>query len=94
MDHGMVDVFAYQEALLVMAVFGVAVLAMIWAGFRRWLQYKEKMARLIADETAARAAQFGAYMERVEARLEAVERADRGAQPIAQVGGPDDHSSA
>jgi hypothetical protein len=86
----MVDVFAYQEALLVMAVFGIAVLAMIWAGFRRWLQYKEKVAQLIAEQTDERAAQFGAYMERVEARLKAIERADRGAQPVTQAGGPSD----
>ena len=44
MNHGIVDVFAYQEALLIEAVFAVALLVMIWAGFRRWLQYKERMA--------------------------------------------------
>ena len=74
MNHGIVDVFAYQEALLVMTIFGIAVLAMIWLGFRRWLQYKEKMGRLIADRTAERAAQYGAQMERVEARLDTIEQ--------------------
>src|SRR4051812_42952983 len=74
MGHGIVDVFAFQEALLIEAVFGVAILAMIWTGFRRWLQYKEKIGRLIAEQTAERAAQYGAGMERVEARLEAVEQ--------------------
>jgi hypothetical protein len=73
-DHGIVDVFAFQEALLMEAFFGIAFLAMIWVGFRRWLQYKEKMGRLIAEQTAERAAQYGAHMERVEARLEVVER--------------------
>ena len=70
MDHPIVDVFAFQEALLVEAVLAIALLAMIWAGFRRWLQYKERMGRLIAE----RAAEGDARMERVEARLKAVEQ--------------------
>jgi hypothetical protein len=73
-DHGVVEVFAYQETLLIMAVFGIAILAMVWVGFRRWLQYKEKTGRLIAEQTAERAAQYGAHMEHVEERLKAVER--------------------
>lgn len=74
MDHGIVDVFAFQEALLIEAIFAIAVLAMIWAGFRRWLQHKEKVDRLIAEQAAARAAQYGAHMERVEARLDAIDQ--------------------
>jgi hypothetical protein len=87
-NHGIVDVFAFQEALLMEAVFGIALLAMIWVGFRRWLQHKEKMGRLIAEQTAERAAQYGAHMERVEARLKQVEQivSDRGAQTTAQIG--------
>lgn len=69
-----VDVFAFQEALLIEAVFGIVILAMLWVGFRRWLQHKEKMGRLIADQTAERAAQNAAQMERVEERLKAVEQ--------------------
>ena len=84
MSHGIVDVFAYQEALLIEAVFGIALLAMIWVGFRRWLQHKEKMGHLIAEQTAERAAQVGAHMERFEARLKAVEQSatDGGAAQI------------
>lgn len=74
MSHGIVDVFAFQEALLMEAVFGIALLAMTWMGFRRWLQYKEKIGRLIAEQTAERTAQYGAQMERVEARLKSVEQ--------------------
>jgi hypothetical protein len=87
MNHGIVDVFAFQEALLVEAIFGIALLAMIWVGFRRWLQHKEKMGRLIAEQTAERAAQNGAQMERVEARLKAVEQivCDGGAHTPAQI---------
>jgi hypothetical protein len=79
-DHGMVDVFAYQEALVIEAIFGVALLAMIWVGFRRWLQHKEKMGRLISE-------QYGAHMERVEARLKVVEQivTDGSVQTAAQI---------
>jgi hypothetical protein len=73
-NHGVVDVFAFQEALLMEAAFGVALLTMIWLGFRRWLQHKKKMGQLIADQTAERAAQNGAQMERVGARLKTVEQ--------------------
>jgi hypothetical protein len=71
--HGIVDVFAFQEALLIEAVLGIALLTMIWVGFRRWLQHKEKMGRLIAEQVAERATQQGAQMERVEERLKAIE---------------------
>jgi hypothetical protein len=86
-NHGIVDVFAFQEALLMEAVFGLALLAMIWVGFRRWLQYKGKMGRLIAEQTAQRAAENRAQMERVEARLKAVEQIASGAgvQTAAQI---------
>ena len=82
MNHGIVDVFAFQEVLLMEAIFGIALLAMIWVGFRRWLQYKEKMGQLIAEQTAERAAQYGAHVERVEERLKVVEQivADGGVQ--------------
>ena len=87
MGHGIVDVFAFQEALLVEAVFGIALLAMIWVGFRRWLQHKERIGVLIAQQTAELAAQSGAQMERVEARLKAVEQIaiERGFETQAQV---------
>ncbi len=87
MHHSAVEVFAYQEALLIMAVFGIAILAMAWAGFRRWLHYKERTDRLIAEQTAERSAQYAAQMERVEARLKAVEQivTDGGVQTAAQI---------
>jgi hypothetical protein len=72
--HGFLDVFAFQEALLIEAVFGVALLTMIWVGFRRWLRQKERLGRLVAEQTALLAAQHGAQMERVEARLNAIEQ--------------------
>jgi len=68
--HGLVEVFAYQETLLIMAVFGIAVLAMIWVGFRRWLQSRERAHQLLSEQ----AAQFGALVQRVEARLNEIEQ--------------------
>ena len=90
MNHGIVDVVAFQEALMMEAIFGIALLTMIWVGFRRWLHYKEKMGRLIAEQAAERAAQYGAQMERVEARLKAVEQVvtDGGVQTAAQIDAP------
>ena len=87
MGHGMIDVFAFQEALLIEAVFGIAILAMVWTGFRRWLQHKEKMGQLVAEQTAERAAQYGAHMERIEARLKVVEQivTDGGVALAAQI---------
>ena len=89
-SHGIVDVFAYQEALLIEAAFGIVLLTMIWVGFRRWLQHKDRMGRLIAEQTAERAAQYGANIQSVEARLKAVEQIVTEASPaIAQSSTPD-----
>jgi len=94
-SHGIVDVFAFQEALLIEAVFGIALLTMIWVGFRRWLQHKERMGRPIAEQTAERAGQHGAQMARVEARLDAVEQIviNGGVQPAAQLGAPSEEAA-
>lgn len=96
MHPGAIEVVAYQETLLLMAVFGVVVLAMIWAGFHRWLQHKDRMGRLAAEQTAA---QSSAQMERVEARLKAIEGllSEGGVQTIAQIeapAGPSDNTIA
>jgi len=73
-DHPIVSLFAYQEALLIEAVFGVTLLVMAWVGFRRWLQHKERLGQLIAEQTAECAAQHGAQIKRVEARLKSIEQ--------------------
>ena len=89
MGHGMVEVAAFQEALLIEAVFGIALLAMIWAGFRRWIHHKEQMGRLSAEESAERAAEYRAHIERVEAQLKVLEQmvGARAAPAIAPVDG-------
>ena len=55
--------------------------------FNRWLQHKEKMGQLIADQTAEKAAQYASHVERIEARLRVVEEivTDGGAQTAAQI---------
>jgi len=61
---------------------GIAVSA-----FQRWLQHKEKMSVLIANQTAEKAAQYASHVERIEARLRVVEQivTDGGAQTAAQI---------
>lgn len=87
MKHGFVEVFAYQETLLIMAVFGIAILAMVWVGFRRWLQSKEKIDRLLGEQAAEQTAQFGAHFKHVEARLNAIEQivSDAGMRTVPQI---------
>ena len=74
MHHGAVEVVAYQETLMIMAAFGVAILAIVWAGFRRWLRHKERIDLLLVEHGAQRSAKSDAQMNRVEARLDAIER--------------------
>jgi hypothetical protein len=82
-----IDVFAFQEALLAELILAIAVIALAYRGFGRWLQHKERMGQHIAEQTAERAAQYGAHIERVEARLKAVEQivSDDGAQTAGQI---------
>ena len=87
MNHGIVDVFAFQEALLIEAVFAVVLLTMAWIGFRRWLQHKERIGRLIAEQTAERDARYVASMESIEERLKAIEQVvtTGRVQPVAEI---------
>ena len=57
------------------------------SAFQRWLQHKEKMSQLIASETAEKAAQYAAHVERIEARVRVLEQiaTDRGAETAAQI---------
>ena len=85
MQHGVVEVVAYQETLLIMAVFGLVILAMVWLGFRGWLQSKERANRLLADQRAETAAEYRALIERVEARLNALEHIKDSSKAPAQM---------
>ena len=69
-------------------VVGIPVVGgLCFATFQRWLQHKERLGKLIADQTAERAAQYGAHVERIEARLRVVEEivTDGGVQTAAQI---------
>jgi len=71
-----------------MIVVGIPTLGGIgYSAFQRWLQHKEKMSQLIADQTAEKAAQYAAHVERIEARLRVLEAiaTDGGAQTAAQI---------
>jgi ribosomal protein L29 len=74
-NHGIVDVFAFQEALLIEALFGIVLLTMAWVGYRRWLQHKADIARMAAQQAAEREAISSASIERLEARLATIEQA-------------------
>ena len=79
-----------EPSLLLFFVIVVAVPslgAFAVAGFQRWLQHKERMGALIADQTAEKAAQYASHVERIEARLRVVEQivTDGGAQTATQI---------
>ena len=74
--------------LFFVIVVGIPVVGGIsMSAFQRWLQHKEKMSKLIADQTAEKAAQYAQHVERIEARLRVVEQivTDGGAQTASQI---------
>ena len=79
MELRAVDVFAF--------ILAITFLGIMYSAFQRWLQHKERMGQRIAEQTAERAAQYGASIERVEARLRVVEQivTDGGVQTAAQI---------
>jgi len=69
-------------------VVGIPVMGGIgYSAFQRWLQHKEKMSKLIADQTAEKAAQYAQHVERIEQRLRVLEQiaTDTGTQTAAQI---------
>ena len=80
MDASLLIFFVIVVAIPVLGGIGIA-------GFQRWLQHKERMGQLIAGQTAEKAAQYGAHVERLEARLRVVEEivTDGGTQTAAQI---------
>ena len=80
MDASMLVFFAIVVGIPVAG--GIAMSA-----FQRWLQHKEKMSVLIANQTAEKAAQYASHVERIEARLRVVEQivTDGGAQTAAHI---------
>lgn len=77
---------------LMLAFFGIVVGVPVIGGisasmFQRWLLHKEKMTQFIASETAEKAAQYAAHVERIEGRLRVLEQiaTDSGVQTAAQI---------
>ena len=74
-------------------IFGIG-----YAAFERWLKHKEKLAKVLAQETAEKAAQYAAHVERLEQRVRVLERiaTDKGVAVADQIEllreppGPDD----
>jgi cob(I)alamin adenosyltransferase len=79
-DASLLIFFVIVVAIPVLGGIGIA-------GFQRWLQHKERMGQLIAGQTAEKAAQYAAHVERIEARLRVVEEivTDGGTQTAAQI---------
>ena len=85
---------SFSLLIFFVIVVGVPVIGGIgMSAFQRWLLHKEKMSTLIANQTAERAAQYAAQVERIEARLRVVEQivTDGGAQTAAQIEALRDH---
>jgi hypothetical protein len=52
----------------------IPIIAIMQAPFRRWLEFKEKALATQTQDTAERAAQYGAHIERMEQRVRVLER--------------------
>ena len=61
--------------LFFVVVVGIPVIGGVAADmFKRWLKHREKMAGVLADRTAEKAAQYAAHTERLEQRVRVLER--------------------
>ena len=69
--------------VMVLAIFVVVIPVVLGVGsdmLKRWLAHKEKAMELMAADTAEKAAQYAAQVERLEQRMRVLERiaTDRG----------------
>ena len=70
--------------IMILAFFVVVIPVVLGVGsdmLKRWLAHKERAMELMADQTAEKAAQYAAHVERLEQRMRVLERiaTDRGA---------------
>jgi hypothetical protein len=68
-----------MDSATFLAFFGivVGVPVICWAVtdiFKRWLRHRETMAQVLSEQTAERAAQYAAKVERLENRMGVIER--------------------
>ena len=77
------------ETIGLVAVVGglIAITIMITTIFTRIMKYKERQLGTTAEATAEKAAQYGAHIERLEARVRVLERiaTDKGADLAQQI---------
>jgi hypothetical protein len=52
----------------------IPVIALLLKPFREWMKMKERQMELATRDTAERAAQYGAHIERLEQRVRVLER--------------------
>jgi hypothetical protein len=76
-----------DDETMALALIGMVVVIPIMLGvasdiFKRWLAYREKQLELMAERSAEKAAQYAEKIEKLEARMQVLERiaTDRGAQ--------------
>jgi len=65
----------HQAPLVFFLIFGLPALS--WAAadmFKRWLRFKEATTQALTEQTAERAAQYAAKVERLEQRMAVMER--------------------
>ncbi len=67
----MVDLIAVFIPILALMIPIVAIMA---PHFRKWLEFKEQALSVQGNDTAERAAQYGAHIERLEQRVRVLER--------------------
>ncbi len=67
----MVDLIAVFIPILALMIPIVAIMA---PHFRKWLEFKERALQVQGNDTAERAAQYGAHVERLEQRVRVLER--------------------
>ena len=60
---------------------------LLFSAFQRWLQHKERMSQLIADQTAEKAAQYANQVTALEDRVRVLERivTDKGYDVATQI---------
>lgn len=68
-----------EKAPFILAFFFIVVGIPVIVGvggemFKRWLKHKEKMAEALSAQTAEKAAQYAAHTERLEQRVQVLER--------------------
>ncbi len=77
------DAFAF--AALVVGL--IAILGIFGEAYKRRLDFKQREMELLANQTAEKAAQYAAHSERLEARVQVLERiaTDKGSDLASQI---------